>query len=614
MDVHPFAYSSDAPIDPHTEALLATFGPQSVELPTHSSPQMVLRSWAAMASRSDHRLVIVDSRFRCERNAIANLLDDPTVTSAVLLAHSDAAGINSCVRVDADGFLTEDGFAVPTAGLLVVAPAQLAAFTDGLYRAAAAVASAGETVDPWDVAVAVLTSITPVKAIPAEPFCASRVAMDLPRRSEDERRLRSAGSPEDTWITTTLVRPVTRWATKLAVSRSWQSRTILLGGLAAAGLVPLTLAVPGGRLSWLLAAILMVGSALLFLTSAQLVRYRRRPSVSGAFRYRQAHRWADVLIVFGLGLAAGSASPAGWIWAAIAMAAIVVAANATLTTRSVGSAHLRQWWVLRWLVAAVALALAGPLTALTVSVMIALLGTAANVLAHSREGDRSIEPATREQRFLVAPGALLDAGVLVRAISNLKVALPPLHPGLITAAAVGVAVVGVLLSWGQGGWILLFAALAAVAAFAWVLARPARGSAAWALPTVVTATEIAVLVAVAAALPGIAPIAITAIIGAIVLINGVVADRWQLLHRAPQPWLPVADFGFDGRMVLAAATVLLGSSIAGMSLTGLAIWLLLIWAAAFSTGRRQFTANTGPAISAGDDVHDRSAGMRSLKA
>lgn len=615
METQPFEYTSDAPVDPHTEALLATFDPSVIELPADQSPQMVLRGWAALASRSDDRLVIVDSRFRCERNALANVLDDPRVTNAVLLAHNDAAGVNSAVRVDLDGYLDDDGEAMATAGLMVVAPEQLPAFTDGLYRAAAAVATQSDDVDPWDVAVAVLSTIAPVQAVPAAPFCASRVAMELPRRSEEDRRLRASGSPEDTWLTTTVVRPVTDRATKVAVGKSWRSGLLVLIGLACAAAVPLTLSALSLRVAWVLAAVLIVCSTVSFLTSAQLVRYRRRPSAAGAFRYRQGHRWADVLILLGLGSAAASQSAQGWLWAGAALAATALAATVTLTTRSTGSHHYRQWWVLRWLTAAVALVVFGPVAALVASIAISALGTVTTAIQHSRDNDTSVAPVAREVRFLVAPGALLDAGVLVRALSNVRVPLPALPPAAITASALAVVAIGVLASWGSGGVLLVVTALISLVALAWVLARPLQGPYAWAMPAVVSLAEFAVLLAVASAISTTGQVAVAVVIAAVILINGVVADRWQLLRRAPQPWLPVADLGFDGRMVIAAVALLLGGTVASPTLAVLAVWLLLMWGVAFtSTGRDFFPRRRVTNAVSGADANGDTDGARSLKA
>jgi hypothetical protein len=587
VDVQPFPYTSDAPVDPHTEALLATFSPVSVEVPAQNSTHMVLRSWAALASRSEDRLVIVDSRFRCERNALATLLDDPRVCDAVLLAHNDAAGVNSAVRVNPEGYVSESGMPTPTAGVLVVSSEHLPAFTDGLYRAAAAAARQPETVHPWDVALAVLGSITPVQAIPADPFCASRVAMNLPRHSEDERRLRAAGSPEDTWITTALVRPITRRATKIAHTRSWQPRTLTISGLVAALLVPLLLTTLSNRVGWLLAAVGITGSAVAFLTAAQLVRYRRRPSTDGAYLYRQTHRWADVLILVGVGSAAAAQSANGWLWAGFTLATTALAAAVTLTTRTAGSTPYRQWWVLRWLTTAGLLLVVGPVAALIGAAAIAVIGATATVVEHLRDHESPLSPVDRAHRFLVAPGALLDAGVVVRALSNTQWRMPQVHPTVLTAAALTTVIVGAAASWGRAGWIFLVTTVIGVTLLALVLTRPLQGRAAWAMPAVVAAAEFVVLLTAASALTANGQASAVAVMGAIILVNGVVADRWHLQRLAPQPWLPVADLGFDGRMVVVTAVTVLAQSVAAGALFALALWLVLLWAMAAVASRRK---------------------------
>ena len=134
--------------------------------------------------------MVVDSGLRAESQALANLLDDPAVHTAVLLAHNGDDSANPIITV-AHGRLVPGGDGVdrPAAGIPVVANRDCPAFADAVQRAAR-VAESGARAPAWEIAVGRWRDAASVQAVEAAPFCASRSAMDLPDRGEDDRRLR----------------------------------------------------------------------------------------------------------------------------------------------------------------------------------------------------------------------------------------------------------------------------------------------------------------------------------------------------------------------------------------------------------------------------------------
>jgi len=561
--------------------LLREFTPARVVVLDPSSPQQALRELGEVAKEPGDRLVVVDSTLRAESNALANLLDDPRVSSGVLLANNAADVDNATVRIDDRHLIpapstgsTHDAQPTierATAGILVIDSADCTAFEEALCDALPGVTDAS---DPWTEAVQALTNCRPVRGVEAAPFCASREAMELPRRSEDDRRLRASGSPGDDIVIRDVVRPATRRMTKWSVSRQWRPDRISLLGLGA-GLLATAAAIPGLLIGNIAAAVALVVSGAAFLSSMELVRYRRRPSLATYRRYALRRRIVDV--AFLLGLSAGVGSTWGWIVGGIGLAVVAVGTSLASSRLVSGTTEARTAWPIRWIVTAIALVVAGPVGGLVTAAMVALLDIGLQVLTMLRHPQQIIQPVPAQQRFLVPPGALLDAGIAVRLLSARKIGGWEVRSGLLATAAVALTVLGGALAWGHNPWLLAVLLIAGVILLGQALRLPAQGSWAAALPAVTRGLESVVVRAVASNLPGVGPAAAAGLVAAALLLTSDVADRWRLLRSAGAPWQPLADLGFDGRALILTVAAMFSAAVGAWVASVLVLLVTAIW-------------------------------------
>lgn len=587
MDHGPLTLVSDAPLDEHTTALLRSLAPAQVVVADVEDPATTLRTWAQAARNSQDRLVLVDSTLRAEANALANLLDDPHVGTAVLLAHNAIEGVNSEIFVDDRGHVSDTGTPASTAGIMVVAHEDCTAFAAALESAARSARSGPASHQhPWDLALFVLAKTCPVDAVAAAPFCASREGMELPTRSEHDRRLRAAASDQDDVVAQTLVRPASRPLTAWAVAREVPPRRLTMAGFGL-GVLAATAAIAPGlfRLTgvasitfYVIAAVLMVTSGLAFLAGGEAVRYLRRPEGHGQRLYGLTRRVADVLILTAIGFSSVALDNATAVLAAVTLAAVGLADALASAGRAVAAAGTREYWPMRWLATALALVLAGPVWALILATAAAVGSTVHTIMVSAPHRTAAVFPVTTQQRFLTAPGVLVDAGVTVRLLSHLRIPGPHLAPRWLVLLAVTAVGVGAALSWGDRPWPLALSAVIAVFLMSQALRTPLQGAWAWMVPATARLLEFGVIITAASYFVG--SMGTVMLVAAIVLLTGDIADRWRLRRRPPAAWVPVAGLGFDGRMLAVAVLSAVLATAGAASVAAVAGLVALVWAIA----------------------------------
>lgn len=587
MDHGPLTLVSDAPLDEHTTALLRSLAPAQVVVADANEPAATLRAWAEAARDSQDRLVLVDSTLRAEANALANLLDDPRVGTAVLLAHNAIEGVNSDIHVDDRGHVGDTGDLAQTAGIMVVAHDDCAAFADALEAAARSARSGPASHQhPWDLALFVLSKTCPVDAVPAAPFCASREGMELPTKSEHDRRLRAAAGDHDDVLARTVIRPASRPLTAWAVTREIPPRRLAWTGFGVGTLAAAAIAVPGltrmtgvgSTVLYAIGALLLIASGLAFLSSGEAVRYLRRPEIRGQRLYSLTRRMVDVLALTGIAVSAIAQDGSATVLAAAAIAAVGVSASLASSGRIVAGADTREYWPMRWLATALALMIFGPVWALIAATAAAVGSTVHSVMVSTPHRTNAVFPVTTQQRFLTSPGVLIDAGVPVRLLSHLRIPGPKLAPRWLVLLALAAVAIGATLSWGGRLWPLALGAAVAVFLISQALRAPLQGGWAWLMPTTARVLEFAVIITAASFFVG--AIGAVALIASVVLLTGDIADRWRLRRRPPAAWVPLAGLGFDGRML---ATAILGAALStsgALAIAALAALVAVVWAVA----------------------------------
>ncbi len=586
MNTGPFLLVTEAPLDEHTAALLREFTPADVIVLDGNSPREALLGLVSLARRSESRLVVADTALRAESNALANLLDDPTVTTGVLLAHNAADEVAGDVFVAGSAVVangTHGATASSSAGIFVVGPGDFEAFAERLLIAAETVSATASDADVWDAALQALVASTDVRAVVADPFCASRGPMELPHRSEDDRRLRAAvqrtGDPATPLVLGSVSRRVTSWAVN-----SGRRPTMLTASGLVTGLVAATLVALGTFVATILGALFLLAAMVLLLSDGQTSRYWRRPDAAAARLHRLAVRVVELAFLVGLGFgAAGS----GWLLVTAAAGMVAVITALVAGRNAVGDDTATGFRSLRWLAIAVVVAVGGPDFGLIAAICAAAAASAVIVVRalRSPRAPRPVPPTSK--RFLQPLGSFADAGVLVR-ILGLTFARRVAVPARVAmTGAVAVVALGAMLSWGRNPWLLVFAGAAFIILLSTILAAPLRGAGAWAVPALLRAVEVLAMVTVASALVTDGGAAGAAAVVAMTLLTAEAVDRWRTLDRAPQAWVPVADLGFDGR--IAVATILGTFGLAVGALWAIAVLLGVLWIATLVTHPRRST-------------------------
>jgi phosphatidylglycerophosphate synthase len=571
---------SEPALDDHTEALLASFSPGQVIVCGGAATTQTLHRWADLIEDGHGPLLLVDHDLRAEHNALANVLDSATDVTAVLLAHNGDDESNSAVAVVGGRVAPAGAPNARTAGLLRVA----ASDRPELVRVLRERPALSDSPDPWQVALdRLLRDDITVEAIPAEPFCASRGAMDLPRRSESDRRLRAAGDVPQDRVTGFVLRPLSRRVTQRAIARAWTSATMTAAGLAL-GIVGALILALGSRPAAIAGAILLQLASLAFLSDGEIARFQRRTSIRGAWLNGLSSRLVEVLTLVGVAYAGVRLGGETWLPALAAVGALAawqtLSWSAAAAGRTSGAASYRG---VRWLALSLLLVVTGPALVL---VGMALLTAGLTAVVAGRAAmaqppaDAPAGVSTTAHRFHTPPGSLADAGIIVRGLGNaIGPRLVRFHRQQLIAgfAAVGFAS---MLSWGGRPWLLLVALGLLVTAVAVALSGPLASPRGWWLPLALRVTEFLVLLSVASALVGGGQ-ALALAAGCwvmLVLLNAV--DRARLGRGAEPAWAAVADLGFDGRLLLVTALATSGLAAGGLALVMmlmLAVWLGQQW-------------------------------------
>ncbi len=566
---------SEPALDEHTSALLASLRPGQVIVCGGAATTQTLHRWADLVEAGDGPLLLADHDLRAEHNALANLLDSAADVTAVLLAHNGDDERNAEVAVVA-GQVVQGG--VPnarTAGALRVAAADRA----DLARALRERPAVSDSPDPWQLALdRLLTNGTPVEAIPAEPFCASRGAMDLPRRSEADRRLRAAGDVAQDRVTAMVLRPLSRQLTQRAIARDWTSGAMTAAGLTLGTVGALILAL-GSRPAAVVGAVLLQLASLAFLSDGEIARFQRRASIRGAWLNGVSSRLVELLTLVGVAYAGVRLGGQVWLPAIAAIGALAawqtLSWSAAVAGRTSGAASYRgvRWLALSLLIAVASPALAlGGIALLTAGLTAVIAGRAAMAQPPVEAPAVSDSPA---RRFHTPPGSLADAGIIVRAVGNaFGPRLVRFHRQLLIAGFTAVGLAS-MLSWGGQPWLVLIALGLLVTAVAVALSGPLASPRGWWLPLALRVTEFVVLLTVASALGGGGQ-ALALATGCwvlLVLLNAV--DRARLGRAAEPAWSVVADLGFDGRLLLLTALATSGLAVGGLVL--LLMLMLIVW-------------------------------------
>ncbi len=584
MHTGSFRLVSQTPLDEHTATLLAEFAPAEVMTVDGRTPRETLLELSRLAEHSSEPLVVADSELRAESNALANLLDVPTPRSAALLAHNGDDDANPVVLVSEEGYLraehdSESAHEHTAAGILVVAPEDLPEFASQLSAAVEELSSADQPgeIDVFAIALTALARSGEVVAVPADPFCASRRSMDMPKLSEHDRRLRAAGQRPEEPITRAVLRPLSSRVTRWAVKTGRRPATMTAIGIIA-GIIAALVAGYGGLAALIAGAVLLQASSLALMSAGEVARYWRRPTASGVRWHRLGSRVVELSFLLALGFAAARAGTPAWLLAITAIGMVAVLGDVVAGRRFLHDTGVSDDRALRWLAISLATALAGAAWGLVVAGVAALVVVLVEVGRSYR--DRREPPATTQaQRFLTPPGSLADVGVVARILSNTAASGFPLGRGLSFAIGVGVLALGAFLSWGRSPWPVLLGAVVMVFALSVAMSAPLRGTFAWGLPAVLRAVEFVVVAAVASALAISGRAAAAVLIAAVALVTLEAADRWHLRRQALPPWASVLDLGVDGRILVLTLFAAFGAGIgAAWSLAGLllAVWIGLL--------------------------------------
>jgi phosphatidylglycerophosphate synthase len=284
-----------------------------------------LRAIAAIARAGDGPLVVATGGLLAHREALATLLADPRLDTAIL-AGPDGPPVRTALgRVVAAGsaFHRVRAPDASFAGVLKVARGDRARLAEVAERLAGHAAE-------WDDDVAALLVVGLVRADvrvgvarlggltcerPLTPAEVAAAARDLAGHDEDRVRLDAVVKANDGVFTTFLVSPyskyVARWAAHRGLTPNLLTTVSLLLGLAAAAAFA-----AGGRL-WLVAgAVLLQVSFTADCVDGQLARYARRFSALGAWLDSVFDRVKEYAVYAGLALGAGGA----WVLAGAALA------------------------------------------------------------------------------------------------------------------------------------------------------------------------------------------------------------------------------------------------------------------------------------------------------
>jgi phosphatidylglycerophosphate synthase len=367
---------------------------------------------------------------------------------------------------------------------------------------------------------------------------------------------------------------------------------ITLGALAIAVLAALCFAT-GTRAGLVVGALLLQVSLVVDCVDGETARYTRTFSALGAWLDATTDRVKEYLVY--AALAAGASRHGHSLWTlACATLALQVFRNfvdfgfvATLGQRaadgnsgaaSVGrgavalstrtSAHAALKWAKRmvflpigerWLIISVLAAFSGAravfVVLLALGVVSAVYATTGRVLRTFAAGPpRPVEQVSGRDGEI---DQLVDVGRVGRALAR---RLPPLERPVVAPALAGVAAVFTVAVAGTGQrWLIVLGLLAVVVLAAPAWREPPGGAFGWLLPGVVRGLEYGLVVRVVAAVDHDAmPLAYGALC-AVAYHHYDTVYRWRHTGSGPHRWVFRAGLGWDGRLLLLAANLLVSA-------------------------------------------------------
>jgi phosphatidylglycerophosphate synthase len=592
-------------------------------------------------------LVVAAADLRTSVPAVLDLLDRPGVATgvAVVLPESVDRGLEHlpAVRVGADGKLVESvgttGYVVtrPSGalpGLLRVAPAHRAPAA-AAWREAATVAH--PDADPFALAVlALVRSGIPVQAVPLGPFAFSRDGAGAQGAAGDpwQQRLRGASRGGDGFVSTYVVRPLSRKVTGIGLRLGWSPNAVTVVSLAL-GVLAAALVATGNRSLWVVAAILVQVSLVVDCVDGEIARFTRRFSAFGAWLDAVGDRVKECSVFAALALVAARSSDHAWTLAIVALAVVTVrhledyAYEGRLRPmrrshpdvlplgqeRDLGSAQDRTTfvpppgtrrtvvhWVKkvihmpiaeRYLLISLGLLTGNPrlvlwLVIVTVSIsMIWTQGGRAVKALTGRDGVARAAPRARWGHLDVQ----LDLGPVARLLGR-AVRLPFLVAGLALVLLTLAAVAMVL----QDRTPLAFVAVLLAVLVTGAGARPPVAHLLdWQLPALLWLVEVVVIATVGGVYLGAAEQGL-----AFAFLAAVAYHRYDVVYRLrdtgepPAAWLSLAGLGVDGRLltVLAVAAWAPGALAAVLAVG--AAWLAVLYLAESTAGWRRWIVSQRP--------------------
>jgi hypothetical protein len=299
--------------------------------PGHPSYAISAAELAAVAAaRADRPLVVVAQEFDVAVPALLDLLDDPRVDTAALVGVPDQCEGPGLVRVGADGALVES---VGTGWHAVSRPTH--AFSGALRVSAVdrpraahawhvAAAADGHDVDPVALALLALVRtgvrVRPVSLASYEWSRGSFRASGAPG-SPWKQRLRASSRADDGFLSTFLVRPLSRRLTAVGLHLGWSPNAVtvssLVLGLFAAGLV-----LTGERWAWVVAALLLFLALVVDCVDGEIARFTRRFSPFGAWLDAVGDRVKEYAVLAAVAAVAFRRGEDLWVLAAVTMAIV----------------------------------------------------------------------------------------------------------------------------------------------------------------------------------------------------------------------------------------------------------------------------------------------------
>jgi hypothetical protein len=639
---------------------LAPFGLRTAGPFGHTSATDWLGALAAVADQPGHGpLFLVAADLTVSPVALLDLLDrpgDPTATVTVEAADvtGSATGL-SRVRVQPEQRLvhsvgtTRHTVTYPTAlaaGVLRLKAADRAEAAQ-LWRAAAGTASAADAaVDPFDLALLVLVrGGVPVGVAPLGPFQFFRGGAHSAgvRGSAWQQRLRGASRGGDGFVSTHMIRPLSRRLTGFGLGHSWSPNIVTVTSLGL-GLVGAGLAAVDNRWTWVAAAILLQVAIVVDCVDGEVARFTRRFSALGAWLDAVGDRVKEYALLAAVAWVAVRRGEDAWWLATLGMvlvttrhledyahhrrstqsvAHLIPDALPVDTARDLGAEGARTdipappsrreaavFWtkkVLHMPIAERYLVLSlGLLTFNAQVVLWALVGAVVVALVWT-SGGRTVKALLDRDRYRRGPDAVaghwghldhqLDLGPLARGTG--RVARLPQVAAYLGCALVAAA--GVLAAADLNGWVVVGVTLLGTFVTGAASRPPLVHKLSWQLPAALWVAEAALLVGVVWDLPEGRRWVVFAYLAAVAWHRYDVVYRLRDTGAPSRPWVTLVTLGTDGRVVALAVLWALGAPL-GSILPWAALALFVLYAVESALGWQAWARGQRAAAQASREV------------